>query len=494
MTPEAIAALTITADTVGSVQPQSNLSTPTPIKTQQTPRSSGGLTPSPVDKQHSNHPKVLSGGPSNMRVMESILEDNEDAESKMSSQNSRRSSITKQRLESGGYKGGLNPFTSEALGKADGAIEDQKRMRSMMSTTSGVSALTDGFDSSIGDSGPIKNISQRKKSFVSQFSTFAEDNSPDPNPTGLSQALMNEPTSPTRSSFALNFGYNKDRFSMDVTDAWYRNSFAPQDRQPISTVVSNDPVAEYAFVPMPSNSSIGSHDSFAQGKGQNQRRGSIDSKSTVSDAPSSRRKSFLDINPFKSVSAIIEEEEHTETDLRPQLATEGSVLSGTSDVHIFNSSDAADADEGVSYDNAVDQEQYKHSESVPVSDYDYSYAGDYGGSVAEYEEDGAQKTGTGGYYLATDGNYYYYEDADYYDTTDAQQAGDDQIFDHEGDELWNRRSGFLSAIKEGDITLRRTPATQKYMDTRSEVLAQIRTGAVSLRKMQPTMKPSTDQV
>lgn len=481
LSPEALAALTITPDSTvdhGTEKPNSTMAN---LSARQSSLGSRVSSVGPsLDKQMASVPVNPK-----MKQMESIVEDNEDTESRVSSIGSgRRHSIGKQRAESGGYQGGLNPFSSQTLVAATSTTAlppDEMHKKFLAPSTSAMSALTEEefvVDSS-GKTPP-------RRSFTSQLSTFAvdEDAASPLNPTGISQSLMMEPVSPKHSGPPPNFGYTKDRFSMDVSDAWYRNSFAPQDKQHTSSNVNNAPVSEYGFVPM---QSLGNEASTA-------RRLSIMDHRSSSLSMENKRKSI--INPFKSVSSV-EDSGPTQADVDAlnqarvpiQTAESGIETVYSSAVHHVTSRD----DEGdladASYSNTLTHESAYNEDGHLVDEngeiYDEAYA-----------EEGVEgeATGTGGYYLATDGNYYYYDDADYYESSDQinDQSNDESY--QVGDQLWEQRTGFLSAIKEGDITLRRTPATEKYMDVRGEVLAQIRTGAVTLKKMQPTMKPSTEQV
>ena len=473
LSPEALAELTITpdstADSMAEMQNSTVLSGLSRRVSLGPKLSSSGSTNPP--------PKVVSSAPSNIKLMDSIVEDNEDAESRDSSR-SRRSSITKKRLEDGGYQGGVNPFSSEVTSKSG----TNERRKSLLTSDTGASTLKDSFSSSIGDPSAPPNAS-RRRSFMTQLSTFAEEVGPpdsgDENQTGISQSLV-ESTSPADT---VNFGYTKDRFSMDISETWYKSSFSAADKQ---STVNNAPVSEYAFVPM-------AHETAVQGSGgkSSGRRLSIIDRSPstpVSAGGNARRRSLLDVKPIKSSSSLGEQEGSPPLNDNQTIFTTEPSLVDTS-VHNGGGTDAAaDLNHIDSYENPIEDDYIQHSDSVPVIDYDASYVGEYGGSPEQ--EEGAQATG--GYYLATDGNYYYYEDDDYYGTADEAYEGEYDT--QQNDELWEQRTGFLSAIKEGDISLRRTPATEKYMDVRGEVLAQIRSGAVNLKKMQPTTKPSTEQV
>lgn len=481
LTPEAIAALTINPDSTTDTPSDKLGSTVTSGLTR---RTSVGARVSPQEQQTGQRtaPAPNATMSSKIRAMESIVEDNEDTESRASSQpsHSRRGSVTKSRIESGGYQGGVNPFTSEALaqGTGEGTKDDVRRRKSFATQSSMVSALTDGFDSFANDA--VKD----SQKITHQLSTFAEEDgrSASPiRPTGISQALSMESLD---DSPPPKLGYDKERFSMDINDAWYRNSFmGPGDRQQTANSgLNNTPISEYAFVPM----------AAVDGIGGSLRRGSTLDHRSVSmptdQNNGNRRKSFL--SPFRS-SGDIEGSGPTQADvdalnaarLHPQDSGLETAYSNV--VHNVNSyDDAGDLEPNID----LSQPPIDGAEYEQPSEYDNGYGGDY-----NYSEDTAAEGGGGGYYLATDGNYYYYEDAEYYATPDENHEA--EYYDQtEADQLWEQRTGFLSAIKDGDITLRRTPATEKYMDIRSDVLAQIRTGAVHLKKMQPTMKPSSEQV
>ncbi len=431
-----------------------------------------------------------------------ILEDeNEDVQSKASS-SSRRSSVTKQRIEAGGYSGGLNPFVQNASipdgkrrpsfpdsGKAAAVEEDTGgRRRSFISSASGMSAMGESFSTSgQGDNSAAALKTQRRRSIAKTLPVLIES----------SNVFAS-----TDSADIPGVLSDKTRFSFDHADAWYRSGNNTEPVQEPMEVVQEAPPEL-------------SDDERQTLDVKPARRSSVGfSNATLSESAGGtppRRKSILDAaHPFaKRTQSSIEESphRHLSTVKRAQSDIYSAHASGEYDDK-WRSSDAAFAPEedfspAVSVENPLTDPNYAPDVAEVVAEADYAPGegepgyGDGGEGYPAFEED-APTGGSGGYYLASDGNYYYYDDTyTGYDET-AAYDGAEQYADVAADVDYDPvvRNNFLEEIRsaKNSIQLRKAEPIERYVDPKTEVLAQIRTGAIALRPVEISIKPSKEQV
>ena len=447
-----------------------------------------------------------------------ILEgDKEDTESKASN-SSRRSSAAKQRLDAGGYSGGVNPFaqanaasgsanpegklrpsSSESgnyIGFAEGgdAAAGGGRRRSFVSSASGLSAATESFGvGGQGENSAAALKSQRRRSIAKTLPVLIES----------SNVFAS-----TDSADIPGVLSDKTRFSFDHADAWYRSGNVPsepsQAQEPMEAAVQepapelSDDERQTLDVKPTRRSSVGLANIAV-------------SESAGGTPP--RRKSILDaVHPFpKRTQSSLDEgsPRHSSMVKRTQSDMYSTQASGEYGDRWKSSDDGfagpeedelptVSVENPLSAPNAAPEEAQVEGEAeyTPPAEGDQGYY-DEGQGDAVYEEN-APADGSGGYYLASDGNYYYYDDTYTGYDYNAEYDGTEQNVGVSADADYDPvvRNNFLEEIRaaKNSIQLRKAEPVERYVDPKTEVLAQIRTGAVALRPVEISIKPSKEQV